>query len=77
MSDNPWKRERENDLNFWGGIIGMVLVAIFASEHHAVLFFLAMIWVMLFEISGRLRTQYDYHRRNTELLSELAAKADN
>jgi hypothetical protein len=75
MSENPWTIERREDRNFWTAIIVMVLVAAFAQERFSILFFLGTIWVVLFEISGRLRVQYNYHRRNCELLSEIAAKA--
>ena len=70
------KIKRQEDRNFWGAITTMVLVAAFAPERFSVLFFLGAIWVVLFEISGRLRVQYNYHRRNCELLSEIVARSE-
>lgn len=73
MDDNPWTIKRKEDRNFWSAVIAMVLVAVFVPERYSILFFLGAIWAALFEISGRLRVQYNYHKRNCELLSELVA----
>lgn len=79
MANEYRENKKLSDFNFWITATVLIIVAIFAPERYSILVFLGAIWVMLFEISDRLRTHYDFHKRtaqSTEILAKRKIKDD-
>ena len=74
MGNNFWKHELQSDKNFWFGVIFLCLVGYFVPERYSILVYLGFIWMMLFEISDRLRTQYHYYKEIAETMRKLVDK---
>jgi hypothetical protein len=72
MSDDPLENKRKSDHNYWIHLVSLVLVAVFVPERYSILVFLAAIWMMLFEISERLRVHYYLHERTAESVERIA-----
>jgi hypothetical protein len=74
MDDEILESKKSSNYNYWFSIVGFILVAAFVPERYSILVFLGGIWVILFEISDRLRVQYYFHKRNAESLEKLVER---
>ncbi|MDA8174449.1 MAG: hypothetical protein M0018_07660 [Nitrospiraceae bacterium] len=70
-------KKKASDRNYWLGIISLILVAVFVPERYSILIFLGAIWVILFEISERLREQYYLHKRTAAAATVRLSQNDN
>ncbi len=67
--------KKKSERNYWIQLIILSLVAIFVPERYSILIFLGSIWMMLFEISDRLRTQFYFHKDTAEGMARLVSKS--
>ena len=74
MSDDLRQNKKKSDRNYWIGLISLTLIAIFVPERYSILIFLGAIWMILFEISDRLRTHYYYLKQSAESLEILTKR---
>ena len=74
MIDDHIEGQKATIRNFRISILVLVIVAILVPERYAILIFLGAIYVMLFEISDRLRTQQYFHEKIAQSSEELAKR---
>lgn len=72
MRDDYQESHRKSNRNFWIGIVALLIVGAIVPERYSILVFLGAIWIILFEISDRLRTHFYYHKRIAGAIEELA-----
>ncbi len=72
MNDDPRESKIKSARNYWIQFVILVLVAVFVPERYSILVFLGAIWMMLFEISDRLRVHYYLHQRTAESVEQIA-----
>lgn len=61
-----------SNINFWISLVVLAIVAYFVPEPFNMFLFLGAIFVMVFEVSDRLREHYYIHKRNGEHLERIA-----
>jgi len=73
--ENYFASKRKSERNYWIHLISLTLVAVFVPERYSILIFLGAIWLMLFEISDRLREQFYLHKNTADGIAKLVSKS--
>lgn len=65
-----------SNTNFWICAIGLGLVGYFLQPPYSYLIFLGAIFSVCWEISDRLRQQYNVHKANQQLLKNISENVE-